>query len=77
MSYIKFFNPSFRSQKERDNEFVMIFHNYNYLKIIQRRILPVIIPISEKDPIKNQPGMENVTYTKKRGYLLVFFYFET
>jgi len=38
MSYIKFFNPSFRSQKERDNEFVMIFHNYNYLKIIQRRI---------------------------------------
>lgn len=38
MSYKKFFNPPFRSLKERDNEFLMIFHNYNYLKIIQRRI---------------------------------------
>ncbi len=48
------------------------------IKFIQHTYIPpVIIPISEKDPIKNQPRMENVAYAKKRGYLLVFFYFET
>ena len=48
------------------------------IRFIQHTYIPpVIIPIPENDPIKKERGMENATYTEKRGYHLVSFYYES
>jgi len=48
------------------------------IRFIQHTYVPpVIIPISENDPIKEERGMEKTTYSKRRGYFLVSFYYES
>ncbi len=48
------------------------------IRFIQHTYIPpLIIPLPENDPIKKECGMEKATYTEKRGYFLVSFYYET
>ena len=48
------------------------------VKFVQHTyITPEITPVPENDPIRKEPGMENVSHTEKRGYLLISIYYES
>ena len=59
-------NNWFLLNKEKGVKFIQ--HTY---------ITPEFIPVLENDPIRKEPGMENVSHAEQRGYLLISIYYES
>ena len=62
-------------EQELDN-FLLLNQNRKINYFQQTYILPIIIPIPENDPIKEEKGMENASYTETRGYFLITLIYE-
>ena len=56
----------------------LLLNKEKKIKFIRHTYIPpVIIPIPENDQIRKEPRMKNIAYSKRRGYFLVSFYYET